>query len=539
MYRLIFTLFVIFIYVGIGYSQDKSLPAYMRVDLKNIPLEQALNVLSEKYSIRFFYSASKIPLKSIINLKADSIAITTFLDQLCGQAGISYRINENQVILIPLENSKWSAFSTVSGFITDSLTGERLIGANIIITDLLKGTVSNSYGFYSYNLPNGKHTLRFTYMGYSSVEKTITIASDTKISISLFPQFFLLKDVEAKSLKNNKALSLKLGADYVSMDLLREYPALLGENDVVQFIKMLPGVQTTTDGISGLYIRGSTPQQNSFLVDDAPMFNMYHISGWFSTVNPDAIKDVQLYKGHLPSQTGGSLSSIVDIRLRDGNSQKFAVTGGIGTITSRLTIEGPILRNKSSFIISARRSYLDKLIKAFRLEKDINIGETYFYDLNAKINYTFNHHNRIFLSTYFGNDVISENNGTDWGNLLFSGRWNHLFSERLFSNFTFTVSKYKHQFYESGSDNSQYRFFTSLKNYSLKYDFTWYNRNNHKLYFGANTNYMLMPFVQINGPNIALESSLDQNTYSQIINNLYIYKYLNINMLEKEYILSR
>jgi outer membrane receptor for ferrienterochelin and colicin len=321
----------------------------------------------------------------------------------------------------------------------------------------------------------------------------------------------------------NWSINLKSGTDVLPSSLMSTYPALLGENDVVQFIKMLPGVQTTTEGLNGLYIRGGLPQHTSFLIDDAPMFNMYHYSGWFSTVNPDAVKEVKLYKSHLPAKTGGSLGSIVDIRLRDGNNQHFNCTGGIGTITSRLTLEGPIIRNKSSFIISARRSYLDQVVKLFKIPDAEDMEAFYFYDLNAKVNYTLNHQNRLYLSAYAGQDVFKDTGGTSWGNSLLSARWNHLFSESTFANLTLTGSWYNHKFDGYSNETDHFKLAILLRNYHLKYDLTHYTRLNNKINLGLSARVNQLPPTLIRGNGIFIDKKEeDRKSYGQLLTALFL-----------------
>ncbi|MFO7655716.1 MAG: TonB-dependent receptor [Bacteroidales bacterium] len=504
-----------------SFAQVKPIPDKISVHADNIPFEKVMIYLSEKYSIQFFYSSSKIPVSKIVTFNADETDTNIVLSELCNQLGITFSIRENQVILMPQSGIK-AKRPTISGFISDLVTGESLIGADVVIINTGKGTVSNSYGYYTYTLPEGRYHIRCSYLGYEPHDTIVEIYKDCKICFLLAPQYFELKEIKLGLFLKERKQGLPPGTDLLPMEMLKQYPALLGENDIVQFIKMMPGVQTNTDGLNGLYIRGSMPQHTSFQIDDAPMLNMYHFSGWFSTINPDAVKDVRLYKSHLPSKTGGPLSSVVDIRLRDGNNQKFAVTAGVGAITSRITLEGPIIKNKASFIFSARRSYIDKIIEIFKIAEKGDPTDIFFYDLNAKINYTFNDKNRIYLSGYSGRDKANERDGMDWGNSLISWRWNHLFSNKLFSNLTLTTSSYNHHFSGYDSDNLIYRFSILANNYSAKYDFTSYTISNNKLYFG--TNAMLQYFypITLKSQNITNTNNFElSGPQSQLLSNVY------------------
>ena len=468
------------------------------LNFENVPLNEVIQELSENYSVHFFFSPSKIPVDKPVSLNVESVTIEELLDDLCSQLEINYRIKGNEIILYPSTKDQIKEY-TISGFVSDSLNGERLIGANIFITDLTKGLVTNGYGYFSYTLPQGKYVIRCTYVGYSLFDKVIDLNNDMNLTITLVPEIISLKEVELKRSSIEKISSAKLGHDDVPMMLLRKYPSMLGENDIVQFLKMLPGIQSNTDGFNGLYVRGGTPQQTSFILDDAPLFNIYHISGWFSSINPDALKEVEIYKSHLPGKACGTLSSVVDIRMRDGNNQKYSVKGGIGTLTSRLTVEGPVIKNKSSFIISVRRSYLDQLSRLISKNNEENgLDEIYFYDMNGKVNYMLNRNNRFYLSSYLSKDVLQENNGISWRNYLLSYRWNHLFNDHLFSNLSISESRYFHQFTGFDIENEHYTLSTGIRNYSLKYDFTHYSRKNQKINFGFSGYYQeLLPMHNV------------------------------------------
>ncbi len=529
MFRHLLPIFVTTIVsLGYGYSQESKLPEKVSLLAENISFEEAIGLLRQNYSISFFYSASRIPVHQKVSIKAENESLSIVIANLCNQIGASFFIQGNQIVIRPKTYNADNTKNSISGYVTDSLTGERLIGASIIFGED-KGTSTNSYGYYSYAIPPGVYTVKCYYIGYKTMERSVEIVGDCSYNIVLMPASLQLKEVRLRSSGAKRGSSTGLGVEILPLPMVKSYPALLGENDIIQFLKMMPGVQTTTDGVNGLFVRGSTPQNTTFLIDDAPMFNMYHISGWFSTINPDAVKEVSLYKSHLPLNSGGGLSSLIDIRLRDGNNQNFAVTGGLGTITSRLTLEGPIVRDRSSFIVSARRSYIDKLIKAFNLENDVELGDVYFYDINAKLNYTLNYRNRLYLSAYMGNDHVNETEGTIWGNSLLSFRWNHLFSQNLFSNLCVTGSRYQHGFNGIASDSAKYQIAINLINYTAKYDLSYYTPGNNRINFGMSTNVQVMPPTSYKGIKMVMplddklrgsQRQTQGNLYCQVEHNL-------------------
>jgi len=378
---------------------------------------------------------------------------------------------------------------TVSGHIKDSQTGEDLFGASVLVVELSTGTVSNEYGFYSISLPKGTYTFKFTYLGYNPQTIKLELEKDQVLDISMAPVLEDLKEVEIRAERadaNIRAPEMSV----VKMDVkaINKIPALMGEVDIIKAIQLLPGVQSVSEGASGFSVRGGSPDQNLILLDEATVYNPSHFLGFFSVFNNDAIKDVKLYKGDLPAQYGGRLASVLDVRMKDGNTKKFGGTGGIGLISSRLTLEGPIVRDKTSFIISGRRTYADLFLF---LAKDENVQDSrmYFYDFNAKVNHTFNEKNRIYLSGYFGRDVFKNPFAyIKLGNATATARWNHLFSQKLFSNFAFIYTHYNYNLGTANEDDpSSFLWTSTLQDYQAKGDFTWYLNSNHTLKFGFNS----------------------------------------------------
>lgn len=524
MLRFLAALLVFFIIGTEVHTQQPILPEKITLTVSEVTFEEVINRLNEKYHLSCYFSSSKIPVQAKITIRAEALPLNELLDEICRQAGISYRIRNAQIIFLPGNTDMPLNVFTLSGYVSDSATGERMIGATIIIPDLKKGTTSNAFGYYSYSLPTGTYLVQCSFIGYMPVVKRVTLNRDEVMSFDLSAAPLEISEVRLESSKLNRMINLHPGTDVMPAKILNDCPALMSERDVVQFLKMMPGVQTNTDGLNGLYVRGTLPQHSSFIVDDAPMFNMYHFSGWFSTINPDAVKEIRLYKGHLPARTGGSLGSIVDIRLKDGNNQHFNATGGIGTLTSRLTLEGPIIKNKASFIISGRRTYFDQLLRLVDNSEDTReLGRFYFYDMNGKVNYTVNHNNRFYISAYSGRDKFWEAGGTKWGNSLVSARWNHLFSEKVFANMTLTGSWYDHSFrgYDFSDDKTLQLLFR-LRNYNFKYDLTCFTRTNLRINAGLGAKYNQLPPVSVHGGNVILPGeSAGKRTYKQLIGSVY------------------
>jgi len=377
---------------------------------------------------------------------------------------------------------------TISGTIKDESTGEQLIGATIRIKELPQsGTVSNSYGFYSIFTAEGDYTLLFTYTGYQPIEQKVSLHQNQTINISL-PLNGALKEVviRADQPNNDNIASPQMGVEKLNMAQINQVPVLLGEKDILKTLSLLPGVKSSGGGNTGFYVRGGGADQNLILLDEATVYNASHFFGFFSTFNSDAIKDVSLYKGGMPAEFGGRLSSVLDIKMNEGNNKDYTVQGGLGLISSRIKIEGPIVQDKGSFMISARRTYIDFFLKASS-DSTVKGSSIYFYDLNAKANYHFDDKNAIYISGYFGKDVLGLKNtfGTNWGNSTGTVRFNHLFNERLFSNTSIVFSNYNYAI-ESFISNDEFKATSQITDVNLKEDLSYSMGNNHTLKFGLN-----------------------------------------------------
>ena len=376
---------------------------------------------------------------------------------------------------------------SVSGNLRDASNGEDLIGASIMDNISRRGTVSNSYGYYTLSLPAGKHTLVFSFLGYSRQEIEIDLKSDIRLNIELEEDTKELNEVVISAERANaNVIKSEMSIEKLSSKTIKSAPALLGEVDVIKVIQLLPGVQATSEGSSGFSVRGGGYDQNLILLDEAAVYSASHLMGFFSVFNNDAIKDVTLYKGDIPASFGGRLSSLLDIRTKDGNTQRYSAVGGIGLISSRLTVEGP-LGGKISAIASVRRTYADIFLKLSKEEMQRN-STLYFYDMNAKVNYRIDDNNRIFLAGYFGRDKFgfSDMAGMSFGNKTLTARWNHIFSPKLFSNFTLWGSWYDYYLRSEISDQLGQEFTSGLRDYGFKADFNYVLNHIHNMKFGYN-----------------------------------------------------
>src|SRR5690606_30256559 len=355
---------------------------------------------------------------------------------------------------------------TISGNITDAENGEGLIGATVLIKNLNTGGVANEYGFYSVTLPKGGYTVVVSYVGYDSVTQEVDLNQNLRLNYELSSQSRHLEVVVVTSDRPDANVrSTAIGVNKLDVREIEVVPVAVGERDVIKTIQLLPGIKSNEGG-GGFFVRGGSADQNLILLDEAPVYNASHLLGFFSVFNSDAIKDLSIYKGHIPAEYGGRASSVLDIRMKDGNSKKLTASGGIGLISSRLAVEAPIVKDKGSFIISGRRTYADLFLKLSSNE-DLSKSILYFYDLNAKANYQLNPNNRIFLSGYFGRDKFgfSDVFGFDWGNTTATFRWNHLFNNKLFLNSTVLFSDYNYQVKISGDEgeNNGFRITSAIR----------------------------------------------------------------------------
>ena len=375
---------------------------------------------------------------------------------------------------------------TLSGTISDNNSNETLIGVNLFIPELKTGVTTNEYGFYSITIPKGNYSIRISYMGYQTLEEQLQLNQNTKTNFKLITNENTLKEVIITDTKTRTDIRKpEMSVNKLSISAIKKMPVVLGEVDVLKSILLLPGVTNAGEGASGFNVRGGGADQNLILLDEATIFNSSHVFGFFSVFNPDAIKDLKLYKGGIPARFGGRASSVLDIYQKDGSSKEFHANGGIGLISSRLLLEGPLVKNRGSFLIGGRSSYAHLFMK---LSKDQKNNAAYFYDLNTKMSYQINPNNNLYLSGYFGRDVFSlANSFTNiYGNSTLNLRWNHLFSDKLFSNLSMIYSDY---YYGLDLNFVGFQWDSGIKNYNIKYDFKNYISDRFKLNYGLNAIY--------------------------------------------------
>ena len=373
---------------------------------------------------------------------------------------------------------------TLSGTVSEASSNESLIGVTVAISELKTGTTTNEYGFYSITLPKGEYQIIVSYLGFQKVVKTITLDQNLKQDFNLIEKTEQLQEVVVTD--NVEKLDIRkpqMSVTSLASNTIKEIPVVLGESDVIKSLLLLPGVTSAGEASSGFNVRGGAADQNLILLDEATVFNSSHLFGFFSVFNPDAIKDVKLFKGGIPARYGGRVSSVLDIFQKEGNSKEFKVNGGIGAVASRLLIEGPIQKNRTAFLIGGRASYAHLFLPLF----DVN-NKAYFYDLNAKINHKINENNNIFLSGYFGRDLfnVSDRFVNVYGNGVGNLRWNHLFSDKLFSNLSLIYSDY---YYGLELDFVGFEWNSGIKNFNIKYDLKHYLNNKLQINYGLNSIY--------------------------------------------------
>ena len=389
------------------------------------------------------------------------------------------------IVFILLTCNLWSQTNyTLSGTITAEASNETLIGVNVLIPEINKGTVTNEYGFYSITLPEGSYTIQISILGYAPIQQTIQLTENKRLNFSLEESTEMLEEVVIE--EDVEQLNIRkpqMSVNSLTAETIKQIPVVFGEADVIKSILLLPGVTSAGEGASGFNVRGGAVDQNLILLDEAIIFNSSHLFGFFSVFNPDAIKDLKLYKGGIPARYGGRLASVLDIYQKEGNSKEFHANGGIGAIASRLLVEGPIVKNQSAFLVGGRASYAHLFLPLFDID-----NKAYFYDLNAKLNYKLNDNNSLYLSGYFGRDLfsVSESFVNTYGNATINLRWNHLFTDKLFSNLSLVYSDY---YYGLLLDFVGFKYDSGIRNFNLKYDFQHYLTRNLKLGYGVNNIY--------------------------------------------------
>jgi hypothetical protein len=406
--------------------------------------------------------------------------------------------------------------TTLSGTVKDKKSGEIIIGATIVVLDLADvGARSNTYGFYSVTVPPATYNIKISSTGFKPETKSIDLSKNVKLDFELEKANNVIKEVKISGVKKDRNVKdAQMGVERLNIAEIAKVPVLFGEKDILKTITLLPGIKSAGEGNGGFNVRGGAIDQNLILLDEAPVYNASHLLGFFSTFNSDAIKDVQIFKGGMPSQYGGRLSSVLDIKMKEGNNKKFGVSGGVGIIASRINIEGPIVKNNGSFLISARRTYADQFLP---LAPDSNIRKAtlFFYDVNAKANYKINDNNRIYLSGYFGRDKlgVAKQFGLDWGNTTGTLRWSHIINSKWFSNTSLIYSKYNYKIGVTTS-NIDFDITSNINDVNVKHEFSYFANPKNAIKFGANVIKHTMVPGQLSTSDTSLNPFKLQDRYS-------------------------
>jgi hypothetical protein len=380
--------------------------------------------------------------------------------------------------------------ATISGYVKDAKNGEVLIGATISVKGQNAATMTNAYGFYSLTITPGVYNISFSYIGYTSINKTIELKEDTKLNIELSEGIQEIGEVTIQADRpQDNIRKAEMSVAKLEIKNIKKIPALMGEVDIIKALQMLPGVQSASEGTSGFSVRGGGIDQNLIILDEATVYNASHLMGFFSVFNNDAIHDVKLYKGDIPANYGGRLSSVMDVRMKEGNNKKLSGMGGIGLISSRLTLEGPVANEKTSFLVSARRTYVDIFFPLFP-DTSLKKSQMYFYDFNLKLNHQINENNRLFLSGYLGRDNFGQKGTSSigFGNKTFTLRWNHVYSSKLFSNLTAVAAKYDYSLFMKQASSKAF-WNSGLLDYTLKADFNYYPNSDNEIKFGVSSTF--------------------------------------------------
>lgn len=480
-------------------NQQSGIDSPISLHAESLTLREILNDIESQTGLSFSYSSRLFDDREAFSIQVEESPLKPVLDQLFGPQNIRYEVVERQIVLKRARKKKSDSNLspkamqeeipirfTISGYVKDAFTGEILIGATVFVPGGQQGTISNEYGFFSLTLTERIEQLRCSYVGYSPGYLKVDGIDRFTLNFSMVKEVTHLGEVKVYSDdKFNILRTTRSSERQLSPETVRHMPALFGEKDVIKSLAAIPGIKFFGDGSTIFYVRGGGRDQNLITIDEAPIYNPTHLLGFFSTIVPDAIKDVQVYKGDFPANYGGRLSSLIDIRTKDGNMNHFGFDGSVGLLSSRLSLEGPIWKEHISFFVSGRRSYITKPIQQF----NPRVNDLHFSDFHFKLNYNINPNNRIFFSIYNGVDNFEQQNsaehssGINWKNSTYTLRWNHLYSEKLFSNLSILGSLYDY-YLNSNIEEKDY-WHSHVDNFSIKYDFTWYTKPSSTLRFGV------------------------------------------------------
>ncbi|WP_282080464.1 TonB-dependent receptor [Aquimarina algiphila] len=516
--KLSFFLYLVFCFQLLafnGFSQNN-----VTLEEENSSLKSIIHKIEEQTSYNFILNNDIIDVDQNFSINVIEKDVTETVALLFKNSTISYKIKKNHIILSRIK--KKNGDFTISGVITDASSGETLIGTSIIVKNSNKGVFTNEYGFYSITLPKGDYLFEISHLGYTTKEVAIQLQHNMNIKIELQPSSNELDEIIILSNQNNKSqvASILGGTSNLTTSEIKKSPALLGEPDITRTVLAQPGISSVGEGTSGFNVRGGNVDQNLILLDEAPLYNTSHLFGLFSIFNADAIKVIQLYKGEIPARFGGRASSVLEVRQKNGDSKRIKGEGGLGLLFSKFTIEGPIKKDKVSFLASGRRSYFDVFFPFSKGNEAVD--KFHFYDLNTKLTWNINKNNTLYASGFFAADIIKFNQeeedgegGFDsdldlgWTNTTATLRWNHIFSNKLFANITGIYSKYDYSFgtrQDLGEEDIEDTFNRSIKNWIFKPDFTYYSNPATKMRFGLSGNlYQFIPKQKIPEGNVLLD----------------------------------
>ena len=484
---------IVFSWTFVAFSQSSPLDKKINLDVISEKLGKVLKLIEKEGKFKFSYSRKIVPVQEKVTNHSSNKSISQILTEILSPLGIEFVQVEKQVVLRrakevltidppkPIAARETSNY-TISGNIVDLKSGESLIGATIYITELKSGSISNAYGFYSITIPAGNYHFTYSFIGYKDIHREINLDKNSELSILLDEDTELLQEVVIDAGKSIPFIeNIQKGHTELKPVSVALMPALMGERDVIKSLQSIPGIKLYADGSAMFHVRGGDRDQNLILLDEAPIYNPSHVLGLFSTITPDAAKDIKIYKGDLPVQQGGRLSSLMEIKTKEGNMKRFGFSGSLGLAATRLAVEGPLKKDKSSFFVSGRFSNLNWFTKRIA-GSNAKIG---FFDFNTKFNVAINKNNRLYFSFYTGQDNFEDigKSGIQWGNFAGTLRWNHIFNSKLFSNTTLYSSWYNYYLITSIPKNDAWH--SSIANISLKTDFSYFINPENNLYFGA------------------------------------------------------
>jgi len=508
-------LVILFSYAGHGaFGQTIDFEQPITLDVQDEQLAKVLELIDAQIPLSFAYNPDKVPTRAVITYKADGQPLKQVLFYLTKKFHLSFEVIEQQIVLLPAADMPPLTFN-LSGFVSDINTGEALIGATISVDSLHLGTIANGYGYYSLNLPYGKHTLHASFLGYTFTPKSIYLTANTSIDIGLLESTPQLQEIVVQGFNSINIDLIQTGKVGLSPRTVAELPTAFGEKDVIKSLETIPGLNLQSDGSTFFYVRGGNKDQNLILIDDAPIYNPSHLLGFYSSIIPDAVNSIEVYKSDFPLSKGGRLSSVIDIKTKEGNKNRFSAWGNIGIVSTQVGIEGPFKKGVSSYILSGRLSRIKWIFK----NEIQDLDQFQFYDITGKTNFKLNDKNKLYFSFYTGADrFLTQTTGLSWTNINGSVRWNNLINENTFVNTTLYGSNYEYLLYINRQRNALWR--SRIGEFGLKTDFSHFMNSQQELAFGFNINGRT-----INPGNLTQEN-VPANLIVSVKNNLETAAYL-------------